>query len=262
MQIFAADERLAAVIFQILSDLIRRSVHLAFHVTAAIVAAVIKHALIMHQSRGILSAELLRHLIDDLAAEGLIAAGPDQDRRMVLVSLIHGIGTVKQVCHPLFSVTGNDEIPGVFPAYIGIPGTVGLHISLIDHIQSVTVTQLIQERVIRIMAGADGIDIVPLHGNDVLFRLLEGHCTAVQRTEIMAVRTLEYDPLPVQVHHTVFHLKAPEAYRLTDHFHHISRCIRQFNPEFIKLRVLGAPQSRMFHRHLRLQTSHTRFCTA
>ena len=49
-----------------------------------------------------------------------------------------------------------------------IPGTMGFQVCLIDHINTIFITELIDQRGIRIMAGTDGIDIILLHNAKIL----------------------------------------------------------------------------------------------
>ena len=49
---------------------------------------------IMYQTGRICISKELGHFKNILTTEGLISTGPDQDCRMVLISLIHGIGAV------------------------------------------------------------------------------------------------------------------------------------------------------------------------
>ena len=48
----------------------------------------------MHEAGRVGLAEILAHGENILAAAGLIAAGPDDDGRMVLVAFEHGLGSI------------------------------------------------------------------------------------------------------------------------------------------------------------------------
>ena len=94
MGIFTADKGLAPVLCQEFLDAFYRWVHLAFHITAAVVAAVMEYPFIMHQPGIVQFTETLGHLVNPLPAERLVPAGPDDNRRVVLVPLVTGIDAV------------------------------------------------------------------------------------------------------------------------------------------------------------------------
>ena len=72
------------------------------------------------------------------------------------------------------------------------------------------ITQRIQRTLIGIMTGADRVNVVPLHGQQVTPEFVRGHCSAGFRTVIMPVHTLEDDAHSVELHDSVHDLKAPE----------------------------------------------------
>ena len=79
------------------------------------------------------------------------------------------------------------------------------------------------------MTGTDRIDVVLFHGHDVFEQFLPGHMSSCDRAELMAVHTLKDNPLSIQRHDCVFHLKAAEAHALRDHLSHIPGGIRHLN---------------------------------
>ena len=94
MRILAADERLLGMLGEEFLDAGDGRVHLAFHVARGRVAAIPENALVMHEAARVGLAEELAHLEDILAAARLIAARPDDDGRVVLVALEHGVCAV------------------------------------------------------------------------------------------------------------------------------------------------------------------------
>ena len=92
--ILAADEGLAGILFQPLFDFTHRRVHAAFHVAGVRIAAIPEDALIVYQAAAVQLMEAAAHAVDDRAAVGLVAAGPDQDAGMVLVTLVDGLHPV------------------------------------------------------------------------------------------------------------------------------------------------------------------------
>ena len=168
--ILAADKRLAPVFCKEFLNLFHRCIHLAFHVAGTIVTAVMENTFIMYQSCRIFFAEELGHLVNILSSKGLISAGPDQNGRMVLVPLIHGIDTIQHHRKPFRFVIWHNEI--FVPVHrIGIPASMALQIRLIDQIQPVFITKSVDQRRVRIMACPHCIDIVLFHDRQVFAKL-------------------------------------------------------------------------------------------
>ena len=159
---------------------------------------------------------------------------------MILISLIHGVCTVKHHIQPFrFVVRYNVGI--ILCKFSNIPGTVGFQVCLIDHIDSVFIAKLIDQGCIRIMAGTDRIDIVLLHRLKVFAKFFFGYVSSAYRTEFMTVNTFEYDTFSIQCHNAVFHLETTESNSLWDHFLKLSCLIINFQCQAIKLWIFCAP---------------------
>ena len=144
MCILTADKRFTVILCQELFDCFYRWIHLAFHITGIIITAVMEKSFIMYQTGRIILTEKLRHFIDIFSAKRFISTGPDQDCRMILVSLIHGVGTVKHHIQPFrFVVRNNMSI--ILCKFRHIPGTMGFQVCLIDHINTIFITKLIDQ---------------------------------------------------------------------------------------------------------------------
>ena len=165
---------------------------------------------------------------------------------MILVSLIHGVCTVKHHIQPFRFVMRHD-IGIVFCKLCDIPGTMRFQICLIDHIDSVFVTELIDQGSIRIMTGTDRIDIVLFHDLKVFAKLFFGDMTSAYRAEFMTVHTLEYDTFAVQCHNSVFHLETTESNFLRNHFLKFTGLIIYLHCQIIKLRIFCTPEHRIFY---------------
>ena len=165
---------------------------------------------------------------------------------MILISLIHGVCTVKHHIQPFRFVMRND-IGIVFCKLCCVPGTMRFQICLIDHIDSILIAEFIDQRCIRIMAGTDRIDIVLLHDLKVFAKLFFGNMTSAHRTEFMTVDTLEYDTFSIQCHDAVFHLESSESNFLRNHFLKFSGLVINLQIQVVKLRILCTPEYRIFH---------------
>ena len=155
------------MLLQKLLDLSGRSVHLTLHITCTVISAVIEDSLIMYKAVRIQFTEFLRHIKRNFSAERLVSDRPDQDCRMILVSLITGVDTIEHHRLPVHIVAWNHGILRHQSVVGGIPGTVRFQIVFRDHVQTVFVAQFIDSRCIRIMAGSDRVDVIALHRQNV-----------------------------------------------------------------------------------------------
>ena len=91
--------------------------------------------------------------------------------------------------------------------------TVRLQVVLVDHVEPVPVAQIQEVRVRRVVARADGVDVVPLHEQHVLEHPLGRHGTAAQRVELVPVDAAQLDRPPVDEEHAVLDRDRAEADR-------------------------------------------------
>ena len=113
--------------------------------------------------------------------------------------------------------------------------SVGLHVCLGNHIDAVLVTKVVQEIVVRIVAGTDGVHVELLHYADVLDHTLAGnHITSV-RIKFVTVHTLEQHRLAVYQNLGIDYLHLSETYF---HRYHLSsaNC-----PECVQVRGFSSP---------------------
>ena len=122
----------------------------------------------------------LAHFHKVITVARLIAQGPESHTGMVAVAQHH---TLRPVDHGLCP-------HGIAPGNTLAPHAVRLHIALIHHIEAQLVAQIIKIRIIRIVTGADRIDVGPLHQEQVLPDALVGDCPAVIRVKVVAVDAL------------------------------------------------------------------------
>ena len=211
MGIFTKNERLFRLFFQVLTDFDHRRIHLAVDIRRFRIALIPGNALVVNRACSVQTMEQPADLQDHLSAHGLIAAAPDQDAGMVLVPLDHGIGPVQKNLLPFLPIPGQ-KFCLCDQAFLELlPYAVGFHVILINYIKTKLITQRIQRTLIGIMTGADRVNVVPLHGQQVTPEFVRGHCSAGFRTVIMPVHTLEDDAHSVELHDSVNNLKAPES---------------------------------------------------
>jgi hypothetical protein len=166
--------------------LLQRGVHAGVHVHMAAVPV----AFIVDWPGGVAVAGPIGHRGQVVAGAGFVAEGPHDDARMVLVPLDHA-------GHPVQVRLPPARVPARVAAPADRPEAVGLQVALVHHPQSVLVAQLEKTRVGRIVAGADRIDVVPLHQEDVGQHggLIQG--AAGLRVKLVPVHAPEQDPPPV-----------------------------------------------------------------
>ncbi len=165
MGVFAVDIGLVSHLGKALLNLGNRIVHGRDHVRGLGIAGVVVHALVVDKAVGIERPEEVCLVPDHGAPVGFVPAGPDQNRRMVLVPFIHGPGPVEDHTPVVLPVAGNGVgIPSLFLPD-GVPDAVGFHICLINNVEPQDVRQPVEGRLVRVMGSADGVDIVPLHRN-------------------------------------------------------------------------------------------------
>ena len=80
---------------------------------------------------------------------------------MIFVPFQHGFGTGKHILPPLRAGTGQRPLVRAVRAQL-LPCAVGLQIGLPDDIQTVFIAELQEIRVVRVVAGAHGVDVVGL----------------------------------------------------------------------------------------------------
>ena len=246
MHVFAHNKGLFRMFFKESGHISGRGIHLALHIAGIRVTPVMEHSLVMHQPGGVRFAEKAAHFVDVPASEALVAAAPDEHRGMVFIPLEHTVCPVKHSAQPLRPVAGKRALRSVRP----LPRAVRLQVRLVDHIKAVLVAQVIPFRAVGIMAGAHGVDIVLLHGPHIAHHILHRYGSARAAVPLMAVHALEHDAPAVEQHQAVPQLKPAEAGLSA---HGLQKMAGRVGKRYligVKLRRLGAPQTRAFHGQL------------
>ena len=204
--VLAHDKGLFRVLCQKRFDTGDRGVHLALHIGGGGVFPVPENALVVHKAAGVGAAEVFAHLPQGLAAVALVAAGPDEDGRVVFVPLQHGFGAGKHILPPLRAGTGQRPLVRAVRAQF-LPCAVAFQIGLPDDIQAVFIAKLQKIRVIRVVAGAHSVDVVGFQVLHIPQHLFPADGAACFAAPLVAVDALEHDAFAVQKHLAVFQFK-------------------------------------------------------
>ena len=88
---------------------------------------------------------------------GFVAERPHNDARVILVAVNHALHPVHAGGFPT-GVVGRIAGPAV-----DATEAVGFQVALVNDVEAVVIAEIVKARVIRVMRGADGIDVMLLH---------------------------------------------------------------------------------------------------
>ena len=145
-------------------------------------------ALPVHGARRVNRLHRRDRVAEAVAVAGLVAHRPDGDGRVVAVE--HGVALV---------ALDDGVVPlGMKPeAVLAVARLMSLDVRLRDDVDAVAVAEVVPEVMVRIVRGADGVDVVALEERDVRHHLVERDGAAVLRAGLVAVHALELDGLAV-----------------------------------------------------------------
>ena len=95
------------------------------------------------------------------------------------------------------------------------------------------------------MRGADGIDVVPLHGQDVLQHLFFGRRSAMIAGKLMPVDSVKNQPLSIQANQAVHDFDSPKSHFLPNDFLQRSFLVDDPDVQIVKIRLFCAPEMRL-----------------
>ena len=212
VHIFAGDVGLARIACQVFPDIPGGSVHPGLHVRGALPLRLPVggrglavghapgkiHALIVDQAAVVHTSEILCHGHHIGAAEGLVAAGPEEDGHMVLIPLKHGFRPVQHDLPPLRPASRHIPagLDGIGERVL-LPGAVGLQIGFIHQVDALLVAQVVPLGSVGIVAGADGVDIIGKDGLHGRFHVRNIDGPALGGAPLMAVDAVDHEPLAV-----------------------------------------------------------------
>ena len=165
MGVFAQQEWLFRCGAEIRLYLMGFGVHPAFKVRGTVKASILEHSFILNSTAGISFAEILRHIVDRLSAEGLVAAGPDHHTGMILVALEHGCGAIHTGWIPCGLIIWDGSCCVHIPYFL--PGAVAFQVCFINDIETVGITEVVKLTTIGIVGRAHRVDVMALHTENV-----------------------------------------------------------------------------------------------
>ena len=154
---------------------------------------------------------------------------------MVEVALHQGFSTVNMSLLPCQVVSH---------LLVGIAIAMTLLVSLVHHIDTPEVTELIQIFAVGIMAGAQEVDVSLLHQADILFVGCIIHPAAGNRVMVMTVHTTQLHVPAVNLKHLSdnFHLLYTQM--VVEVFNNRAVSITKFHTERIEVGSLSRPEQR------------------
>ena len=114
-----------------------------------------------------------------LAATALVAEGPHEDAGMVAKPANLVLGALHH---------GRTEQHLRRELLVGV----AFHVGLSKDIETIAVTEVVEDGVVGVVAGAHGVDVQALHRADVLFDFLRRDGTSVDGADVMTVHAMEH----------------------------------------------------------------------
>ncbi len=238
--VLAQDKRLVAVLGEVHLDVCGGCVHLADHVGGFRVARVPVHSLVVDGTVVDLT-EVVGDVPDDGSAEGFVTARPHHHAGVVFVPLEKTPGAILQRRHPHRVVAGHRLARGQVEMAEAVPQPVRFEVHLVDDHHPVLVRQLVEEGVIGVVAGADGVDTRTLEYLQVSLGLLAGHHSSLQ-TKFVPVDTKKHNPLAVQTEDAILDGEPSKTHRLRDDLGLGAVAALRAHNQLVEVRVFRAPQ--------------------
>ena len=122
---------------------------------------------------------------------------------------------------------------------VGIAIAVGLLVGLVHHIDTVAVTEFVEQFAVGVVRGAQEIDIRLLHQADVFFVGDIIDVTSRARMVVMAIDTSQLHVPTINLEHLADTLHTLHAQMIVKMFCHVAPSIKQFDAERIEVRLFG-----------------------
>ena len=147
---------------------------------AARVVLVVHGPLVVDGTRRVVRAHPRCGRVVHRAVAALVAEGPHDDARVVLVALHHA-GHARHDRGAVARVVAQARVPGV-----------ALHVRLVDHVETQFVAQVQEPRVVRVVRTAHRVHVVLLHQHDVGAHVRDRHGLAPFGMVVVAVHALDH----------------------------------------------------------------------
>ena len=221
-----------------LDDFLLSGVHAAVDVDdlAGVVALVVDRAAGVERLRGVAHLDVVD------AEAGLVAEGPEDDGGVVAVAQDHAAHAVDELGLP-GGVVGGVAGP-VGP--VADAEAVRLEVALVDQVDAVAVAEVVPARIVRVVAGAHGVEVVALEQEDVLDHALERHGAAELGVRLVAVAALEDDAPAVDLQDAVDDVHLLEA-DVERRGHRGALPGVRADHQTVEVRILGGPVARLLH---------------
>jgi len=167
-------------------------------------------ALVVQQAGGVETANESRARVVVFAVSGLVAETPHDDAGVVAVALDHAADSFEP----------GRAVRRVM-AQRGVEG-VALHVRFVHHVETEFVAQIAEAVIVRIVRGADRIDVVSLHREQIGTHSVDRDRLAAVGIVIVAIHTHHRDRRSVDRQQAVDDLDAPEAHDLTECLDHLT----------------------------------------
>ena len=240
MGVFTLDERPGRLAFQILHALFQPLVHR----TEDIGIPFQLRTFVLNRTRGV---HFLDHPVAGLeigAVARFVSQTPDNDAGMVEIPQHH-----PAVTHQV----GLEEVlpPGQGPFFI--THSMRFDISLVDYVETITVTQGVPARIIGIVAGSYRIDIQLLHNTDIANHLLLGNNISARLAEFVPIHTLDEHRLPVHQQLRVLDFHGAEAEIQPGRLANRSLAVFRLHFQSVQRRRFSAPEGGPIDLHRRAE---------
>ena len=160
---------------------------------------------------------------------------------MVLVAREHRARAVEHRRLPLLVAVRQHALRRHVHAVL-LPGTVRLEIRLIDDVDPVAVRELVEAGGIRVVRRTHGVDVVPLHRDDVALDRLGIDGAPAVAVKLVAVHTLEHDALAVELHEPAREAELAKADCLRHDLLHIACRVAHREERAVEMRQLRTPE--------------------
>ena len=124
----------------------------------------------------------------------------------------------------------------------------GFQIHLVNDVDAVPVAQAVEKALVGVVAGADGVDVVPLHGHNIQLGFLLGDTASPGGGELVAVHPPEEDAPAVEQHQAVLDLEPAQAHRFPYCLRQYAVPVEHFNHQFVQAGLFRAPEPGAVHR--------------